>query len=132
MVRGTHVGGEEAHRALEIGHGLCRFNQTLSPDSLNFIDSIFFLVAIVIGGLGTILGSVIGALFLTFQVEGISVLAAIIPGVGDLRNVIFGGFLIVVIILFPSGIAGFVRGHLAWSPGRILEQWRRVWALWRQ
>ena len=104
----------------------------VSPDSLNFIDSIFFLVAIVIGGLGTILGSVIGALFLTFQVEGISALARVIPVVGDLRNVIFGGFLIVVIILFPRGIAGFVQGHLSWSPDRVWTQWRRVWTLWRQ
>ena len=104
----------------------------VSPDSLNFIDSIFFLVAIVIGGLGTILGSVIGALFLTFQVEGISALARVIPVVGDLRNVIFGGFLIVVIILFPRGIAGFVQGNMAWSPGRIWTQWRRVWTSWRQ
>ena len=102
----------------------------VSPDSLNFIDSLFFLVAISIGGLGTILGSVIGAIFLTFQVEGISILARAIPGVGDLRNVIFGGFLIVVIILFPRGIAGFVQGNMAWSPGRILAKWRRVLALW--
>lgn len=104
----------------------------VSPDSLNFIDSIFFLVAIVIGGLGTILGSVIGALFLTFQVEGVSVLAGITPGVGDLRNVIFGGFLIVVIILFPRGMAGSVQGHLTWSPFQTWKQWRRVWSFWRQ
>lgn len=41
-------------------------------------------MAIVSGGLGTILGSVIGALFLTFQVKGIIVLAGIIARVGDL------------------------------------------------
>ncbi|MCH8026149.1 MAG: DNA polymerase IV, partial [Chloroflexi bacterium] len=58
--------------------------------------------------------------------EGVSVLSpgtflsvfghrpvSVIPGIGDLRNVIFGGFLIVVIILFPRGIAGFVQGHSA-------------------
>lgn len=104
----------------------------VSPDSLNFIDSLFFLVAIAIGGLGTILGSVIGAIFLTFQVEGISILAGVIPGVGDLRNVIFGGFLIGVIILFPRGIAGFVQRHMAWNPGRILAKRRWVWVLWRR
>ena len=104
----------------------------VSHDSLNFIDSVFFLVAIVIGGLGSILGSVIGALFLTFQAEGISRLAGVIPGIGDLRNVIFGGFLILVIILFPQGIAGFVQGHSAWSPERMWAQLRRAWALWRQ
>ena len=61
-----------------------------------------------------------------------SVLADLIPGVGDLRNVIFGGFLIVVIILFPQGIAGFVQGHLGWSPFLIWTQWRRAWAFWRK
>ena len=98
----------------------------VSPDSLGLIDSIFFLVAIVIGGLGTILGSIFGALFLTFQAEIMSELAGVIPGVGDLRNVIFGGFLIIVIILFPRGMAGFVRGHSAWGPGRIWAMGRRV------
>ena len=103
----------------------------VSPDSLNFIDSLFFLVAIAIGGLGTILGSVIGAIFLTFQVEGISILADVIPGVGDLRNVIFGGFLIVVIILFPRGIAGFIQRKTARAPNRFLAKWHRVWVSWR-
>ncbi len=99
----------------------------VSPDSLGFFDSIFFLIAIVIGGLGSILGSFIGAFFLTFQAEGVSELAGVIPGVDDLRNVIFGGFLIVVIILFPRGIAGFIQGRSGRSWGRILELPRQVW-----
>jgi len=77
--------------------------------------------------LGSILGSFIGAFFLTFQAEGVSELAGVIPGVDDLRNVIFGGFLIVVIILFPRGIAGFIQGHSGRSWGRILELPRQVW-----
>ena len=104
----------------------------VSPDSLNFIDSIFFLVAIVIGGLGSILGAVIGALFLTFQAEGISELARIVPAVNDLRNVIFGGFLIAVIILFPRGLAGFLQGSSSLSPGRLWREFRRVLASWRR
>ena len=104
----------------------------VSPDSLNFIDSIFFLVAIVIGGLGSILGTVLGALFLTFQAEGISELAKIIPGVNELRNVIFGGFLIAVIVLFPRGLAGFLQGSSSLSPGRLWHEFRRVLASWRR
>ena len=104
----------------------------VSPDSLNFIDSIFFLVAIVIGGLGSILGTVLGALFLTFQAEGISELARIVPAVNDLRNVIFGGFLIAVIILFPRGLAGFLQGSSSLSPGRLWHEFRRVLASWRR
>ena len=99
----------------------------VSPDSLNFIDSIFFLVAIVIGGLGSVLGSIFAALFLTFQAEVISELARVVPGAGELRNVIFGGALIVSIILFPKGIAGFVRGDFGWTLGRIWTSWRDLW-----
>ena len=104
----------------------------VSPDSLNFFDSIFFLVAIVIGGLGSILGTVIGALFLTFQNEGISELARIVQAVNDLRNVIFGGFLIAVIVLFPRGLAGFLQGNSAWSPAQLWLEFRRTWASWRR
>lgn len=100
----------------------------VSPDSLNFIDSIFFLVVIVIGGLGTILGSIFGALFLTFQAEAISGLARVIPGVNDLRNVLFGGILIIVIILFPRGIAGFVYGYQTWRLRERWMSWRRLFA----
>ena len=147
-LRNSEIGAEQMgidvarHKALAfgisslyagLGGGLFfAVQRFVSPDSLNFIDSLFFLVAIVIGGLGSILGSVIGALFLTFQAEGISRMAGVIPGIGDLRNVIFGGFLILVIILFPQGIAGFFQGHSAWCPERIWAQLRRAWALWRQ
>jgi len=89
----------------------------VSPDSLNFSDSIFFLV-----------GSIFAALFLTFQAEVISELARVVPGVGDLRNVIFGGALIVSIILFPKGIAGFIQGDFAWTLARIWMSWRDLWA----
>ena len=104
----------------------------VSPDSLNFIDSIFFLVAIVIGGLGSVLGSIFAALFLTFQAEAISELSRVIPGANELRNVLFGGALIAAVILFPRGIAGFVQGHRAWSPAGIWVSWRGMWRSWRE
>jgi branched-chain amino acid transport system permease protein len=78
----------------------------VGPESLGFLDTILFLVAIVIGGLGTVLGSVIGGLFLTFQAEIIDKLSEWIPAVQDLRGVVYGGLLIVTMLLFPRGIAG--------------------------
>ena len=95
----------------------------VAPESLGFLNSILFLVAIVIGGLATILGSVFGALFLTFQVELISRLAEVIPEAEDLRAVIYGSLLIVVMVFFPRGLAGFVHNLLRWSPVR---QWRSL------
>lgn len=90
----------------------------VTPESLTFLDSILFLVAIVVGGLATILGSIFGAFFLTFQAELIDELARILPGAEKLRGVIYGSLLIVVMILFPRGLAGFVQS-LVRTLGRI-------------
>ena len=143
-LRNSEIGAEQMgvdvprHKALAfgisslyagIGGGLFFAVQGfVSPDSLSFIDSIFFLVAIVIGGLGSVLGSIFAALFLTFQAEAISELSNVIPGANELRNVLFGGGLIVAIVLFPRGIAGFVQGHRTWRPSEIWASWRGLWA----
>ncbi len=84
----------------------------VGPESLGFLDSLLFLVAIVLGGLGTILGSVIGALFLTFQAELINKLGDVVSQAARLRGVIYGGLLIGTILLFPRGLAWFVQGLL--------------------
>lgn len=96
----------------------------ISPNSLEFRDSILFLVAIVIGGLATILGSIFGALFLTFEGELISEFVDIVPAADNLRGVIFGSLLIAVMILFPRGMAGFVQ-TLVTTLGRVMAARRR-------
>ena len=111
-----------------VGGGLLFIVQAfISPSSMDLLASINFLIAIVIGGLATILGSIFGALYLTFQGELISNLspqiARVVPEqvVSDpetLRGVIFGSALIFTIIAFPRGFAGFVRDLLGWSIGR--------------
>ena len=95
----------------------------ISPNSLDFRDSILFLVAIVIGGLATILGSVFGALFLTFEGEMISEFTKVVPAADDLRGVIFGSLLIVVMVLFPRGLAGFIH-TLSAMPARLSARLR--------
>lgn len=102
-----------------IGGGLFFAVQTfVAPESLRFNDSILFLVAVVIGGLGTILGSVFGALFLAFQAEVISNLPDWIPGLNNVRDferlspVIYGSLLIATILTFPRGLAGIVQSLL--------------------
>lgn len=107
-----------------IGGGLFFAAQTfVAPESLRFNDSILFLVAIVIGGLGSLLGSVFGALFLTFQAEVISNLPDWIPLLDrvrdfeQLRSVIYGSLLIGTILLFPRGLAGLTQSLLGVARG---------------
>jgi branched-chain amino acid transport system permease protein len=111
-----------------VGGGLFLMAQTIiSPGSLDVLTSINFLIAIVLGGLATILGSIIGALYLTFQGELVSrvapEIARLVPSelVQDpesLRGVIFGSILVITIVSFPRGLAGFVYGVLRWRPTR--------------
>jgi branched-chain amino acid transport system permease protein len=111
-----------------VGGGLFLMAQgVISPNSMDVLTSINFLIAIVIGGLATILGSIIGAIYLTFQGEIISnvapEIARVVPEqlVQDpqtLRGVIFGSLLVIMIIFFPRGLAGAVHNLLRWSPAR--------------
>lgn len=101
----------------------------VGPESLGFADSILFLVAIVIGGLGTVLGSVFGALFLTFQGEAIDRLGDVFAQARNLRGVIYGGLLIITVLLFPRGIAGSVRELSSQGPAGV---WRALRARFAQ
>jgi branched-chain amino acid transport system permease protein len=98
----------------------------VGPESLGFFESILFLVAIVIGGLGTVLGSVFGALFLTFQAEGIDRLGHVFAEARSLRGVIYGGALVVTMLLFPRGVAGAVHALQAWRPAQMKGWLSRV------
>jgi branched-chain amino acid transport system permease protein len=78
----------------------------VAPDSFDAFLSITFLTGIVIGGLATISGAVIGALFIQFVPNWAQDISKAAPWA------IFGTFLIVFMYVMPHGIAGFCR--LAW------------------
>lgn len=73
----------------------------LSPDAFSIELSIDFIAMIVIGGMGSILGSIIGAVILTGMQQ-------ILAGLLDLQILIFGLSLIVFMIFMPKGISGMV------------------------
>ncbi len=73
----------------------------LSPDAFTLELSIDFIAMIVIGGLGSISGSIIGAVILTGMQQTLA-------GLQDLQVFIFGLALIVFMILMPRGITGMI------------------------
>ncbi len=103
----------------------------VSPDSFSFGDSVIFLAMVVIGGIGSIPGVIVGALvvysinqFLLAQLDTIaadpsSVLFAIknfiithgIQGFtfGNIRNLVFGVILVVIMIYRPEGLIPSAR-----------------------
>src|SRR3972149_9082875 len=81
------------------------------------------LVAIVLGGLASIVGTVFGALFMAFQNEIVDAISGLIPSIdilkgylpttkGDfekLRGAVYSVPLIIFIIFAPGGVAGLFR-----------------------
>ena len=75
----------------------------ISPGSFGFIISVQILIFAVLGGLGSLSGSIIAAFILTFLPE---VLRSLPTGTLDLRMIIFPVLLILMMILRPQGIMG--------------------------
>ena len=50
------------------------FFRVVTPESFPFVYSIFFLAAVIVGGMGTILGAILGAIFMTLVPEALKIL----------------------------------------------------------
>jgi branched-chain amino acid transport system permease protein len=57
---------------------------------------------VVVGGMGTLMGPVCGAILLT-------VLPELLRGIGDLRLVVYGIALVIVVLFMPGGVVEAVR-----------------------
>src|SRR5918999_1177479 len=86
------------------------FANPLSPQNLNFVKSIEVIVMIVLGGIGSITGAVLGATVLTILPEALRTFDQQFPG---LRMVIYALLLILLMIFRPQGLLG--RRELGWS-----------------
>jgi branched-chain amino acid transport system permease protein len=71
----------------------------ISPDSFIFNDSLTILCMVVVGGMGNLTGSVIGAILLTITPE-------LFRFLGDYRMMLYGIVLSVMVIFKPMGIWG--------------------------
>jgi len=102
------------------------FYGAITPEYFVLTLSVFYLAAIIVGGLGTVLGSILGALFMTFVPEALRLVAHAsslwFPGVAGLLlpmgQVVFGVLIIGFLVFEPHGLAAI------WA--RI----RRVFHLW--
>jgi branched-chain amino acid transport system permease protein len=95
------------------------FYRAMTPEYFTFTLSIFYLAAIIVGGLGTLLGTILGAVFMTLVPELLRALVALIAQwapratevLSPLQEVVFGVLII---------------GFLVFEPHGLVEIWRRV------
>lgn len=79
----------------------------LHPSNFDFLKSIDVLLIVVLGGLGSISGTLIAAVGWTFLLEGLRVMLP--PEILDWRFVIYPLLLIIVMIMRPRGLWGGVE-----------------------
>jgi branched-chain amino acid transport system permease protein len=71
----------------------------ISPDQFRFSESINILAMVVVGGLGSLPGSIIGALLLI-------ILPELLRPFGDVRTIAIGAVMFMSILLQPKGLLG--------------------------
>lgn len=78
----------------------------IDPSTFDFVSSIYIAVMVVIGGLGTIPGSIAGALLITLLPEPLRFLGLPPNVVGALRQLLFALILITIMLWRPQGLFG--------------------------
>jgi branched-chain amino acid transport system permease protein len=94
------------------------FIRYVTPYDFGFLPSVYVLVMVVFGGLGTVRGAVFGACFLTWLPE-------LFRFVQDYRNLIYGVALVLLMLYEPRGLLG--DGSYVWSTLRA--GWRHIRAV---
>lgn len=84
----------------------------IKPDSFGFMKSVDILVIVVFGGLGSVTGSIVGAIAL-------SLISVFLQNIPELRMVIYAIILFLIMVYRPQGIMGNVEFKLFKKKGDI-------------
>lgn len=100
--------------------------RVVTPESFPLLTSIFLLAAVIVGGMGTIIGGVIGAVFMTMVPEllryVVDFLSPVIPNasliLSPVRTIVFGALIVGFLVFEPQGLA------------EIFQRVRRFFRIW--
>jgi branched-chain amino acid transport system permease protein len=111
LVSSMYAGLAGVLTALSIG--------SIAPESFDLLLSVLFLAMIVLGGLGSVAGAALGALFVVALPQVFQQYADVIPLVsgvgeggvaaGEAARYLFGLAIILVVLFEPGGIVGFTQ-----------------------
>ena len=104
----------------------------INPESFHLIMSITFLAMVVVGGLGSIMGSIAGAALMTYldiKLQAIQDIPAVGPvlvafsekymsigGISNIAVIVYGLIMILIVLFEPLGIFGFwIRCKRYWK-----------------
>jgi len=98
------------------------YNQSVAPQTFDFMLSVFILCMVVLGGLGNSLGALLGTVVLVLfsETPRLTGLTSVIPA--QFNQIFFGLLLILVMIFRPQGVLGRKRISYEEEVARILER----------
>lgn len=109
---------------------LAAYQSYVQPDQWDLGLSIEYIAMIVIGGLGTVFGAIVGAAFVAFIPEIVQSLTGVLPfiaeettlsgglSVGLVSDFLYGLTIVVVLVFEPRGLQG------------LWERFKAVWTTW--
>jgi len=89
--------------------------RTAIPEDYHFLNSIILLAMVLVGGLGRLVGTVFGVIFITLVPVLLDLIVSYIANVydpnftillGPLKEFVFGGLIVLFIIVEPEGLVG--------------------------
>jgi len=114
------------------------FIMVISPENFSVMQSIEYLVMLVVGGIGHLWGAVLGAIFITLLPEVIRLSVRFLPewlDIIDLQLFLYGLIIIIFLIFEPEGLYARwlkIKRYLKTFPLHPKKQkGERVWRRWR-
>ncbi|MBO9468805.1 branched-chain amino acid ABC transporter permease [Endozoicomonas sp. G2_2] len=89
--------------------GVVRF---IGPEEANFIHTFDMIAYLLVGGIGTLMGPLLGTLIVTWLTQAVQSLE-------EYRMIVFGPMLVLLVIFFPRGLVG---SFLGWRGRRLARQ----------
>ncbi len=89
------------------GAVLAAYTSFVDPNSFALLESILLVAIVILGGLGSILGSLLGALSFVLLEEGVR-FVPFLPSeyMGQARQIVLGSLLVLLMLFRPQGVAG--------------------------
>ena len=104
----------------------------INPSTFNFVLSIYFLAFVIVGGLGSIFGSIMGGIVMTWLMLTLSKVqelphigAALVSfserwmsltGLPNVASIVFGLIIVIIVVFEPLGLYGFwIRTKIYWK-----------------
>jgi len=104
----------------------------INPSTFNFILSIYFLAFVIVGGLGSIFGSIMGGMVMTWlllvldKVQDLPYLGTVLisfsenwmtlSGLPNIASIVFGLIVVLLVVFEPLGLFGFwIRTKIYWK-----------------